>query len=424
MKATASHVRRALGALGLVAALLSCGGSPTSTGTGPSDGNTPVLTRITLAASSASIVVGSTLQFTATALDQQGRVMNASFTWTSEDPSVASVSPSGLVTGVAPGTTTIEATTSSSSGTVRGRLAIAVTGPVVYVAGQSYLGRNGYIEYVAGNAPVILTAPHGGTLAPGSIPDRTAAACGGTATTVTDLNTDALVRTMQQQFFERFGTYPHIILSLLSRRKLDPNRLPTEAACGNAEALAALEDWHAFIDQAKQSVLQASGKGWYMDIHGHGHAIQRLELGFLLADSDLNRSDSALDASVTFENTSSIRTLSQLSPLSFSALLRGPNSLGALYARNGFPAVPSDVDPAPNGADYFNGGDNTVRHSCGGGATALGGTTNGNICGVQIEANFTGVRDNAANRQRFGDATASVLAEFLDTHWGLRLTPP
>ena len=54
--------------------------------------------------------------------------------------------------------------------------------PISYVAGQSYFGRNGYVEYIAGNTPVILTAPHGGTLSPSSIPDRTASACGGSAT--------------------------------------------------------------------------------------------------------------------------------------------------------------------------------------------------------------------------------------------------
>src|SRR5687767_12327248 len=64
--------------------------------------------------------------------------------------------------------------------------------PGPYVAGQSYFGRNSYIEYLAGNAPVVLTAPHGGAVTPGEIPDRTAAACGGDATTVTDLNTREL----------------------------------------------------------------------------------------------------------------------------------------------------------------------------------------------------------------------------------------
>ena len=33
--------------------------------------------------------------------------------------------------------------------------------------------------------------------------------------------------------------------------------------------------------------------------------------------------------------------------------------------------------------------------------------------GVQIEANFAGVRDNAANRERFADVTAQVLEQYL-----------
>lgn len=297
------------------------------------------------------------------------------------------------------------------------------TAPPSYVAGASYLGRNGYVEYLAGNAPVILTAPHGGALTPSAIPDRTASACGVAPTLVTDVNTADLVRAMRARFFARFGTYPHVIISHLSRRKLDPNRLPPEADCGNAEASAALNDWHNFINTAKSAVLQASGKGWYMDVHGHGHAIQRLELGYLVDGSDLDRTDSALDASAGLESASSIRTLSSFSPLSFSVLLRGPGSLGTLYANNGFPAVPSAADPRVSGAEYFSGGDNTVRHSCGSGATALGGVSGGNVCGVQIETNYTGVRDNAVNRDRFGDATAIVLEEYLRVNWALRVQP-
>lgn len=290
-----------------------------------------------------------------------------------------------------------------------------------YIPGTSYYGRNNYIEYIAGNAPVILTAPHGGALSPASIPDRTAAACGVTPTTVTDLNTAELVRAMQQRFFARFGKYPHVIISNLSRRKLDPNRVNPEASCGNAEASTALAEWHAFIDSAKATILATTGKGWYMDMHGHGHAIQRLELGYLLSEASLDLSDAALDASLSYENQSSIRTMSAGSALSFSALLRGPTSLGTLYAANGFPSVPSASDPRVNGTDYFNGGDNTRRHSCGSDASPLGGATNGFICGVQVESNYTGVRDNAANRDRFGDASAAVLEQYLRVHWGLSI---
>lgn len=296
--------------------------------------------------------------------------------------------------------------------------------PGPYVPGQSYTGRNGYIEYVAGNAPVIYTAPHGGDLTPAEILDRTASRCGGSATTSADLNTADLVRAMQQRHFARFGTYPHIVINRLARRKLDANRTPQEAACGDAAAAIALTEWHAFIDIAKRAVLDGSGRGWYMDMHGHGHVTQRLEIGYLLTSAQLDLSDAALDANRAFQDTASMRTISEGAPISFSALLRGPTSLGTLYAGNGFPSVPSATDIRPGAADYFTGGDNTRRHACGAEASAFGGMTAGNICGVQIEANFTGVRDTPANRERFADVTATVLQQYLTTHWGLSLMSP
>lgn len=287
--------------------------------------------------------------------------------------------------------------------------------------GTSYFGKTEYIEYVAGNAPVIYTAPHGGALAPADIPDRTAARCGGSATTTTDLNTAELVRAMQQRHFARYGTYPHIVINHLARRKLDANRTDPEAACGSAAAETALKEWHAFIDAAKATVLASSGRGWYMDMHGHGHAKQRLELGYLLSAAQLGLSDATLDGNRAFQDTASMRTVSELTPLSFSALLRGPASLGALYAANGFPSVPSPADPSPGADDYFSGGDDTRRHTCGAEASALGGVTAGMICGVQIEANLMGVRDTPVNRDRFADVTASVIGAYLNANWGLRL---
>ena len=56
-------------------------------------------------------------------------------------------------------------------------------------------------------------------------------------------------------------------------------------------------------------------------------------------------------------------------------------------------------------------------------ATALGGT-GGSICSVQVEAHFTGVRDTEGNRQRFAEATAVVMEQYLGTHWGLQLRNP
>jgi hypothetical protein len=309
----------------------------------------------------------------------------------------------------------------SRVGSIAIRPAGATHARVKYVPGQSYFSPDGYIEYIAGNAPVIFTAPHGGALLPASIPDRTAARCGGSATTTTDVNTIDLVRAMQARYFARFGNYPHVIIAHIARRKLDANRTGTEASCNNDEAEQALNEWHSFIDTAKESVLQAFGKGWYMDMHGHGHAKQRLELGYLLATSDLQLSDARLNADRELRDLVSIATIAKTSRLPLSALIRGPTSLGTLYASNRFPSVPSEQDPRPDGAPYFSAGDNTRRHSCGAEASSYGGMSGGQICGLQIEANYTGVRDNAGNRDRFGDVTAAVLEQFLSMHWGLRL---
>jgi hypothetical protein len=287
-----------------------------------------------------------------------------------------------------------------------------------YVPGQSYFDPHGYVEYIAGNAPVILSAPHGGSLVPASIPDRTADRCGGSATTTTDVNTVDLVRAMQARYFARFGQYPHVIIAHLSRRKFEANRAGPEATCDNPEAEAALDQWNSFIDVAKHSVLQSFGKGWYMDMHGHGHKIQRLELGYLI---DMQLTDAQLNADRQLAEVVSIATIVKASSLPLATLLRGPTSLGTLYANNGFPSLPSAQDPRPNGAPYYAAGDNTRRNGCGAEATSYGGESGGQICGVQIEANYTGVRDNAEDRSRFGDVTAIVLEQFLATHWGLQL---
>lgn len=309
-----------------------------------------------------------------------------------------------------------------ASGLAGARPAVAAPAkPRVYEVGKSYLSIDGFIEYFPGDAPVILTAPHGGGLKPGSIPDRTKEACGGTAVLVRDTNTAELVLVMRQSYHDRYGTWPHVVINRLARVKFDANRPLEEAACGNAEAAKAFTAWHAAVDMAKAQVVKSSGRGWYMDIHGHGHEIQRLELGYLVKPADLNATDAELDANVGARDRVSIAAILKARGVSLSEALRGPASLGALYARAGFPSIPGDKDPRPGEAKYFNGGYNTSRHTCGAEAEPLGGKTGTAICGMQIESNYKGVRDTAESRKRFGDATAQVLGEYLAASWGLDL---
>ncbi|MDX6693123.1 MAG: hypothetical protein QOF02_726 [Blastocatellia bacterium] len=79
---------------------------------------------IIVSPSSATIVVGGHQQFTARAFDPNtNEIPGVIFTWTSSDPSVASIDQNGLATGLAPGTTSIRA---SARGTQSGPATLTV----------------------------------------------------------------------------------------------------------------------------------------------------------------------------------------------------------------------------------------------------------------------------------------------------------
>jgi hypothetical protein len=92
----------------------------------------PVAT-VTVAPASVSLAVGGTVQLTATLRDSSGAELTGRvITWSSDAGGVAAVSPSGMVTGMAPGSATITATREGVSATA----AVTVTAPaggVVFV---------------------------------------------------------------------------------------------------------------------------------------------------------------------------------------------------------------------------------------------------------------------------------------------------
>jgi uncharacterized protein YjdB len=108
----ASHRYRFLKSL-LVsgAALCACGGNDRGLILEPVDS-------VTITAPTTEIRVGETVQLTATARDANGAVLDRSFIWFSGIGSVASVSQSGLVTGLKKGQSEIEAITGDVSGSI------------------------------------------------------------------------------------------------------------------------------------------------------------------------------------------------------------------------------------------------------------------------------------------------------------------
>ena len=267
-------------------------------------------------------------------------------------------------------------------------------------AGTAISGSSSHVEWIPGDLPIIITAPHGGTLVPPEIPDRTV------GTTTRDLNTEELAREIVAAFAARLGKRPHLIVCLLHRRKLDANREIVEAAAGNAIAERAWREYHGFIEASAAEVRRGTGMGFYIDLHGHGHDIQRLELGYLVNASKLALTDAQLALDLTMQG-SSLWPIHVTTGISFPAVLRGSSSLGADLEAAGYPSVPSPANPSPGNNPYFEGGYSTERH---------GTSADRRFAGLQIEANFDGVRDSAASRSAFATALVRAIESFLGAH--------
>jgi len=118
--------------------ILGCGGEATGPGRAS-------VASVVVTPPSASVYQGQTAQLIATLRDPGGAALNdRAVTWASDATAVATVSGSGLVTAVGPGTATITATAEGKSGTA----AVSVVGPVASVT----------------VTPAAATIPEGGTL--------------------------------------------------------------------------------------------------------------------------------------------------------------------------------------------------------------------------------------------------------------------
>lgn len=341
-------------------------------------------------------------RFRAVARDAAGKTVAAAAAWSVDRPAVAEISGGGFAVGRANGVTTVTATIGGVSGTAR--LEVYVP-PVVtsYEPGRSYFGRRNYVEYIPGELPLILAATHGGRLVPDEIPDRSYGVL------LNDLNTLELTLAMRGALIDLTGRAPHVILSHLRRVKLDANREIEEAAQGSPYAEQAWREFHDWVATARSTVWADFGEGLFLDIHGHAHEIERLELGYLLSAADLNVPDANLNSLATVASTS-IRELGRTSPIAFSQLLRGPTSLGGLFQDEDIPSVPSPAAPGPGDDPYFRGGYNTRRY---------GSLDDSEVIdGIQIEHHYREVRDSEESRAAYARKAAVVIREFMLAHYG------
>lgn len=264
-----------------------------------------------------------------------------------------------------------------------------------------------YIEVHAGTLPIVLTVPHGGGMKPDNILTRRYGVTGA------DSNTIPLATAIAEELQAHYGGRPHLIISRLHRSRLDPNREIVEAAQGDAKAEAA---WQLFHDSARKAcaeVARQHGSGLLLDIHGHRHLDQRVELGYLVRGEQLRASDAALNADTALISSSSVRELDQRSPQTFAELLRGPQSLGGLLERYGARCLPAPSKAAPGKlAGYFSGAYDVTAH---------GSRSGGTVSAIQVECPWNNVRDTVDNQRRFARVLAESLGEYFAIHFGKKL---
>ncbi len=266
-------------------------------------------------------------------------------------------------------------------------------------------GTKNYVEYVEGNMPLVISIPHDGMLKPIDIPDRTCTRCSKNQ----DIHTIEIGKAIREHIFKLTGLYPYLIISHLHRSKLDPNRNIEEAATGHKQPEIAWAEFHHYIDSAVTEVQQKFGKGLYIDLHGHRHKVERIELGYLVSGEELRFADEFLNDE-SFYEYSSIKHLigDNLKSASYIDLLRGPESFGSMLMNKGYTTVPSQQIPFPKENEpLFSGGFNTQKHS------AVAGST---VDGIQVEIGIA-LREDVVGRIEFAEILAEVVIQYLETYY-------
>ncbi len=106
---------------------------------------------VTVSPATASLTVGQTAQLTATPKDANGNPLTArTITWSSSDNTIATVSGSGLVTGVGPGgPVTITATSEGQSGTAAVNVTLAPVASVTVAPSTANIAITGTVQLTA-----------------------------------------------------------------------------------------------------------------------------------------------------------------------------------------------------------------------------------------------------------------------------------
>ncbi|KAG0348971.1 rRNA-binding ribosome biosynthesis protein utp25 [Podila humilis] len=269
--------------------------------------------------------------------------------------------------------------------------------------------------------------------------------------------------------------YPHVVVFRVRRLFVDVNRNITgenAVAEGNPNSEAAWKEYHGVIEHVQMLITQtqqksptttatqslssnkepwprkktlsptqvypdAPGSGLLLDIHGHAHATNLIEVGYLLDGATLAQDDQQLDNnSAVIVQKSSVRSLlenivilngsksdhsskvsaSQSRRIAFSSFLRGQfDSLGGRFQAQGLGTVPSPENPAPcDECTYFFGGYTTQEHGSRSKSFSA-------MDAIQLELpkvlRFVDAEEGREIGMRLGQAVTEFMAQYYGLWW-------
>lgn len=123
-----------------------------------------------------------------------------------------------------------------------------------------------------GQLPVILSAPHGGTLKITGVETRQGTGMKtGPAGFFTgrDGGTSELALALADALEKATGKRPYLVISKTHRKYLDPNR-PSEIAYEDSDAAPVYQRYHGSLQRFCQAILEKHHTGLLLDIHGQG----------------------------------------------------------------------------------------------------------------------------------------------------------
>lgn len=270
-----------------------------------------------------------------------------------------------------------------------------------------------YVEYRTGNAPLIISVPHDGTTTDAALVLRTKENCPDPSfSTAQDIYTTELADLIDSVFRAKTGKYPYMVIGRVSRKYVDFNREQKYAVvAGSTKGVGIYNTYHNRVKVAADSISKKNGAGLLLDIHGHSHEIQQIELGYLLKSSILNLDDATLAADENYAYKSSIYNLvkNNKSGSTFTALLRGTYSFGSYLYKNGLACIPHSANLFPGDSPYFSSGEITQRHGSSQGS--------GVIDAIQCEFNRNAREE--VNRKNTAEAFVAAVLEYMEKHYKL-----